>query len=242
MRKHPVLLILIMLLASQTPALAGDVPAAVRDAVDNIVPNMEPDRIQQAPIPGLYEVTYGPYILYISEDGRYVVRGDILNLRTRENLTEAQRRQARLDTLDKLGEESMIVFSPENKTKHTVTVFTDVDCGYCRKFHQEVKALNEQGIEVRYLAFPRAGMQSPTAKTMISVWCADDPQEAITDAKSGKQIPAKQCANPVAEHFNTGQLLGVSGTPTMVLENGELLPGYVPAKRLLKVLEGRETG
>lgn len=242
MRKHSVFVILMMLLASQTAILANDIPAAVRDAVNKIVPNMEPDRIEQAPISGLYEITYGPYILYVSEDGRYLVRGDILNLQSRENLTEVQRRQARLETLDQLGEKSMIVFSPEADTKHTVTVFTDVDCGYCRKFHQEVKALNEQGIAVRYLAFPRAGIQSPTFATMVSVWCAADPQEAITNAKLGKQIPAKQCKNPVAEHLDTGQMLGISGTPTMVLENGELLPGYVPAKRLLKMLEERETG
>lgn len=217
--------------------LAEEAPPRLLESINQLLPGMTPERVSQSPIPGLYEVIYNPrLILYVHKDGQYVLQGDLLNLETQANLTEERRKQARLKIIEGLGEDSMIVFAPE-KTAHTITVFTDVDCGYCRKFHQEVNELTRHGVKVRYLAFPRAGIASPTYEQMVSVWCAKDRQQAITAAKAGSDVPSKRCDNPVQAHYEAAQQLGISGTPAMVLDDGGMQPGYVPAAQLIKLLE-----
>lgn len=226
-----------------TVTLAAEPPPRLLESVNQALPpGMEPARVSESPIPGLYEVMYNPrLILYVHKDGKYVIQGDLLNLESQANLTEKRRKQARLKVIEALGEDSMIVFAPK-QTAHTITVFTDVDCGYCRKLHQEVPELTEHGVKVRYLAFPRAGVASPTYETMVSVWCAKDRRHAITEAKAGNNVPAKNCDNPVQTHYEAAQQLGITGTPAMVLEDGEMQPGYVPANRLIKLLETRTSG
>lgn len=130
----------------------------------------------------------------------------------------------------------MVIFAPA-KYDHTVTVFTDTECGYCRKLHREIADYGAQGIRVRYVFFPRAGVGSGSYKEAVSVWCSDDRQRAMTEAKSGKKLAAKSCKNPVKKHMEVGELLGISGTPAIVLESGDLVPGYVPAKRLAEMLK-----
>ena len=130
----------------------------------------------------------------------------------------------------------MIVFSPK-EVKHTISVFTDIDCGYCRKLHNEMHKYNELGIKVRYLAYPRSGPGTPSFIKAENVWCADDRQQALTDAKNGKEVKSKACDNPVKQEFLIGTQVGVTGTPAIFLENGQLLPGYFPAERLIKILE-----
>jgi len=216
-------------------------PPGVIRAIATLLPGVEPESIEPAPLAGLYEVVLGPHIVYVSADGRYLVRGDVLDLEARANLTEAKRRQARLAAVETLGESSMIVYAPEGgKAEHTVTVFTDVDCPYCQRLHREVPELVEQGVAVRYLAFPRAGIPSGSYDKMMSVWCADDRQRAMTDAKSGGSVTGKRCDNPIEQHYAMGQRVGITGTPTILLEDGEMIPGYVPAQRLINML--REGG
>ena len=142
--------------------------------------------------------------------------------------------------LDRVDASDMVVFAPEEPKTH-ITVFTDVDCGYCRKLHSEVEQLNNLGIEVRYMAFPRGGMQSPAAQVMQSVWCADNRQQAMTSAKQGKTVEEKTCANPVAQEYELGKQLGVQGTPAIFLANGVMIPGYQPAQQLATIaLENKE--
>lgn len=214
-------------------------PATMR-ALENVLPNAKPDRIAHSPIPGLYELTYGTDIVYVTKDGHYLLQGDIFDIQKRENVTAPKRQQARLNAVNALGEKNMIVFAPK-QTRYEVTVFTDIECGYCRKLHQEMSELNGLGVKIRYLAFPRAGIGSSTYDKMVSVWCADDPRKAITDAKADRPVPPKQCDNPVSEEYNLGRALGVTGTPTLVLENGQLVPGYVPAQRLVQMLEAEKS-
>jgi thiol:disulfide interchange protein DsbC len=160
----------------------------------------------------------------------------VVDLKKRENLTETKRKEARLTAINDLGEDSMIIFAPE-AAKYSVTVFTDIECGYCRRLHQQMADYNRLGITIRYLAFPRAGVPSDTYDQMVSVWCADDPQQAMTAAKAGKRVEPKQCTNPVRKQYELGQAVGVRGTPTMILEDGEVLPGYVPPQQLVQMLE-----
>jgi thiol:disulfide interchange protein DsbC len=227
----------LMIPSSALLAAEDAVPAAVTDALARLVPGTPPTSVRAAPSPGYYEVMYGAELVYVSADGRYMLRGDIIDLQDQRNLTEDTRASARIRALEALGDDSMVVFGPKD-AKHTVTVFTDVDCPYCVKLHQEVPELNRQGVRVRYLAFPRAGVGSPSYRKTVSVWCAEDRNQALTDAKAGKSVPEKTCENPVADHFALGQMLGVTGTPTLILEDGRIVPGYVPAARLVQALEG----
>ena len=195
-----------------------------------------PDSIGETPVSGLYEVVLGSQILYLTADGRYAVQGDVIDLDASNNLTENRRNDLRAATMQKVSADDMIIFPADGDAKYEVSVFTDIDCGYCRKLHSEISAYNAKGITVRYLAFPRAGLNSESYNKAVSVWCADNPQEAMTNAKQGEEVETKTCPNPVADEYQLGQQLGVRGTPSIVLNNGEMIPGYVPADRLEQTL------
>ena len=214
---------------------------AIRASLAKALPTLTLDSIGPSPIPGLYEVMLGPRLIYISADGKYLMTGEMSDLESGENLTEPKLRAANLKAVNNTGEENMIIFGSED-AKHTISVFTDIDCGYCRKLHSEMDAYNAAGIRVRYLFYPRAGVGSEAYNKGVAVWCADDRKQAMTDAKSGKKLDAKTCANPVSDHYELGQLLGLRGTPALVLDDGEMLPGYVPANRLKKLLDERASG
>lgn len=216
-------------------AAAQDVPTAVQSAVADLMPEMKPSWVKPAPIDGMWEVAFGPHVFYLSADGKHLLRGDILDVATRDNLTRPARNRARSDVVESLGEANMIVFSPEKKD-YSVTVFTDVDCGYCAKLHSEMQSYLDAGIQVRYVAFPRAGIGSGSYDTMVSVWCAADPHEAMTRAKAREPVEPKSCPNPVAEQYEVGQLVGVRGTPTIIMDTGDVVPGYMPASKLLDAL------
>lgn len=208
-------------------------------ALEAVFSERKPDRIEHSPIPGLYELTYGPDVVYVTKDGRYLIQGNLYDVAQRENLTEPKRQEARVAAIGSLGEASMIVFAPK-KVKHTVTVFTDVTCPYCQRMHSQMSQYNDLGIRFRYLAFPRAGIGSEAYNTMVSVWCADDQQKAMTDAKAGREVTPKQCDNPVRDHYRMGRTIGVTGTPSIILENGEIVPGYVPPEQLAQMIEAKK--
>ena len=195
----------------------------------------EPSSIQQSVIPNLYQVMYGTEVVYVSDDGKYFLSGDLIDLKTRENLSEIAKRGIRNDMLNK-QDNKPVVFKAKDE-KHVLTVFTDIDCPYCAKLHREVPELNKKGITVKYLMFPRAGLQSESYKKAVSMWCSDDQQQAMTDAKARKPIPSKTCDNPVAAQYNLGGDVGVTGTPALITSSGRLIPGYVPADRLAKMLD-----
>ena len=227
--------LLVGLINATGPTYAEDVPLSVAEAVSKIIPGVMTQSISPSPIPDVYEVVFGPNVIYVTGDGQYMLRGDLVDIRTKTNLTEEKRDSARIAAIEGLGEDSMIVFAPE-KTVHTLTVFTDVDCGYCAKLHSQMAKLNDFGIKVRYLAFPRTGIPSENYDRMVSVWCADDTQKAMTRAKLRREVTIKTCANPVRDHFNMGQLVRVNGTPTLIFENGRLYPGYLPPVQLIQML------
>lgn len=195
----------------------------------------EPSSIQQSIIPNLYQVMYGTEVVYVSADGKYFLAGDLINMETRENLSEVAKRGIRNGMLTK-QDNKPVVFKAKDE-KHVLTVFTDIDCPYCAKLHREVPQLNEQGVTVKYLMFPRAGLKSDSFNKAVSMWCADDQQQAMTDAKARKPIPSKTCDNPIAAQYKLGGEVGVTGTPALVTSSGKLIPGYVPADRLVKMLE-----
>lgn len=196
--------------------------------------------VTASPIPGIYQVNVdqGP-VLYVSADGKHFIAGDLYKVEPGEfvNLQEAQRAAERVQQLAKIPLSDQIVFAPAGKPKSSVTVFTDIDCGYCRKLHKEVPALNAMGIEVRYMAYPRAGVPSKSYNKIATAWCAKDPKDTLTRMKNGEQMPLNVCAgNPVAKQFALGNEVGVRGTPAIITPDGTLLPGYLPAAQLAAAL------
>lgn len=203
------------------------------------IPGVETKDIAETPIPGLYQIVVGAQVMYISADARFIFYGELVERSSGKNLTTPVKDSARLSLISKLDESEMIIFKPK-QPKHTVTVFTDIDCGYCRKLHSEMAQYNELGIEIRYLSYPRAGVDSKSYKKAVNVWCAKDRQKAITDAKSNIDVKSNKCESPVKKHMQLAYDLGVSGTPNLILEDGRMVPGYVPAKQLLNVLEKKD--
>ncbi len=239
MKSRILLLVSMLVLALCNPVWAADEVTQVRNAVAKIVPGTAPDSIVKSSVPGFYEVVYGADIFYVSADGRYLLNGSVVDLKDGKNLSEVKRGQGRLKLISEIDDKSMIIYSPK-VVKHRVTVFTDIDCQYCRRLHQEMAELNGMGIEVRYLLFPRAGVGSKSYNKAVTVWCSANRQQALTDAKAGKNLPNKTCGNPVDKHMALVEKMGITGTPTMILEDGSMIPGYVPAARLLAALEGKE--
>lgn len=231
-------IIAMALLAWSNLTLASDADDK-KALFESIMPGVKIESVKLLDNTNLYETVINGNVLYFSADGRYVFQGDVIALQTRENLTEAKRTDLRKETLSNLDESQMIVYQPKNP-KHTLTVFTDIDCGYCRLLHQQIKDYNDLGIAIRYMAFPRGGIDSESYDKAHAVWCAKDRQQALTDAKNGKEVKSEQCNSPVKDQYELGKRLGVNGTPALFLENGELLPGYVPPKRLKQILDERD--
>ncbi|MCK5720106.1 MAG: thioredoxin fold domain-containing protein [Thiomargarita sp.] len=244
--------------AVATQSSDDSIPAAVQDGINSLKTLLEVTdstavSVMPSDINGLYEIVIGSNIFYLGDDGKYFVAGNIYRINKEStaekgisvaNITD-ERRAAILNPLrkgmiDSLNEKDMVVFAPEGETKYTVNVFTDVNCGYCAKFHNQMKALNQAGIKVRYLAFPRAGIGSDTYKIMQSVWCADDRQTAMTKAKAREKIEEITCNNPIESQYNSGQEMGVTGTPALLLSNGELIPGYLPTEQLVLMLQHKD--
>ena len=228
------------LLFLNIPAMAEADIKQAHAAVQKMIPNIPLEAIQPSPLPGLYQVMIPPQMFYISADGRYVVDGDLIDLQSGVNVSTALRDKMRIASVNAQGEASMIVYSPKKPT-HTVTVFTDIDCGYCRKLHSEIDKYTKAGIKVRYMAYPRAGLGSGSYQKAVAVWCSKDKNDAMTRAKKGETVKAKDCDNPVAQQFELAQRIGLRGTPAIITEKGQVLPGYVPADRLKVMLDGHAT-
>lgn len=226
--------------AAATPAAAkaDSADGRTRQALQALNPQIQIDYVGASALPGFREAIVGGQVVLVSDDGRYLVQGQVLDLETKKELTQGSPAlaQYRRGLLDSIKLKDRIVFAPPN-AKYTVDVFTDVECGYCRKLHSEIAEYNRLGIEIQYMAFPRMGLGSQDHRDMISVWCASDRKQALTDAKSDKPIVAKDCTNPVNMEYDVGQRLGISGTPAIFAPDGTQLGGYLPPQQLREALD-----
>jgi thiol:disulfide interchange protein DsbC len=221
-------------LNAQAPATAPKADPRVELAAK--IPGAKPDELRQSPIAGIYELARGTDIAYVTADGKYVLAGDLYELASNDNLTETRRRGERLRLLKGVPESDMLIFGPRD-SKYTITVFTDVDCSYCRKLHSEMADYNRLGIKVRYLFYPRSGPDTESWHKAEEVWCSANRNEALTRAKRGEELKnVKSCPTPVARDYQLGQDFAIRGTPAIVLADGEVLPGYVPAASLAEHL------
>jgi thiol:disulfide interchange protein DsbC len=228
------------LLAAAVISVAGageppaDPPVDPRVDLAKKIPGAKAEELKPTSVPGIYELTRGTDVGYVTSDGRFYFAGDMYDIQQSVNLTDASRNGARRSLLATIPDSETITFSPANP-KYTITVFTDVDCGYCRKLHSEVKELNKLGIRVRYVSYPREGPGSEAWEMAEAVWCSPDRGDALTRAKLGEEIKAPKCgATPVARQYELGHKLNIHGTPGIFTAEGEYITGYLPPKRLLE--------
>ena len=223
-----------------TPAVAkaDSADGRTRQALQALNPQIQIDYVGASALPGFREAIVGGQVVLVSDDGRYLVQGQVLDMQEKKELTQGSPAlgKYRRGLLDSIKAGDRIVFSPANP-KYTIDVFTDIECGYCRKLHSEIAEYNRQGIAVNYMAFPRMGLGSQDHRDMISVWCASDRKQALTDAKSDKPIVARDCTNPVNMEYDVGQRLGISGTPAIFAPDGTQLGGYLPPQQLREALD-----
>jgi len=223
--------------ADSGPKVApGSADERARDAIRKLNKQIRIDHIGAAPIAGFREAIVGGQTLYVSDDGRYMLQGSLYDMDARRDLSEASLAKLRRELLKTIPVSDRIVFAPENP-KYTVSVFTDVECGFCRKLHSQIADYNREGIAVQYLAFPRMGLGSPDFQKMVNVWCASDRKQALTDAKNDRKVPTRNCKNPVTMEYDVGQRIGLAGTPLIVAADGTAMPGYMPPKDLRAALD-----
>lgn len=227
-----------MALPTQVNADAAKVKAQLQQMIGDDAKGAE---ITKSPVDGLYQVQLGLTVVYMSADGQHMLNGSMIDVKTNKDLTSAAQAKTRKAMMAKLDEKDMIVY-PADKPKHTITVFTDIDCPYCRKLHNEIPALNDAGVTVRYLAFPRSGVMDRNGQLTksylksVSVWCADDRAKVMDDAMNGLNPEPKKCDNPVISHLKQTQEFNVNGTPNIIFDDGRLVGGYAPAKDLIEML------
>jgi thiol:disulfide interchange protein DsbC len=247
LRKSSVLIIAVAALLgtnallSQTKApVAAPAPAsndaALRALIAKAYPGVQIEGIRPSPLPGFREVVAGGRVVYVSADGKYMMQGNLVRLQDKENLTQASEAVLRKASLNAAGADRRIIFAPPNP-KYRVTVFTDIDCGFCRKLHAQVPEYNKRGIAIEYLFFPRAGIGSKAFDDAVSVWCAPDRLKAMTDAKAGRPVKKTTCKNPITADYQLGQRVGVDGTPAIYTQDGTQIGGYLPPDDMLKTLE-----
>lgn len=204
-------------------AHADEADKPVRDALHTLAPSAKPDSVRKSEIPGFYEVVVSGQVVYISADGKYLIQGDVIDVATKTSISGRALAGVRNAALKNLPVEKRIVFAPQNP-KHTITVFTDVDCPYCRKFHQNIAAINQQGIAVQYVFFPLS-IHPGADKKAVAVWCAQDRNAAYTAAMNGQDPGKKTCDNPVAETTALALKIGIGGTPTIIAADGTQIGG-----------------
>ena len=237
--------------AAETPATADGKAAAkaaapatadeatrerIQAALQALAPGMKVDAIAPSPISGFLEVALGARVIYVSQDGKQLLQGSLIDIASRESLTQASEAKLRRDMLANVGDDTGITFDAANP-KYEVTVFTDIDCGYCRRMHSEIAEYNRLGITVNYLFYPRAGIGSESFQKAVNVWCAPDRRKALTEAKAGKDLPQGNCTSPVTRDFDLGRRIGLDGTPAIYSDNGTQLGGYVPPAEMLARLD-----
>ncbi|MDG9881871.1 bifunctional protein-disulfide isomerase/oxidoreductase DsbC [Pseudomonas sp. GD04058] len=216
-------------------AVADEADKAIRETLKSLASDIPVESIEKSPFNGLYEVKLqGGRVLYASADGQYVVQGNLYEVKDGQpvNLTEKSERAGIAKTINTIPTSDMVVYPAKGQAKSHITVFTDTTCPYCHKLHEEVAELNRLGVEVRYVAFPRQGLGSPGDEQLQAVWCSKDRNSALDKMIGGKEIKAAKCENPVSKQFAMGQSIGVNGTPAIVLEDGQVIPGYQPAKQV----------
>jgi thiol:disulfide interchange protein DsbC len=226
----------------QAPQATATVPPEVRARIAARLPGVVADDVSMSPVPGLYEVVMGGLIAYVSADGKYLVTGNVYDIDSQVNLTASRRNAARAKALAAVPESQMIIFGPPT-AKMTVTVFTDIDCGYCRRFHSQIAGINKAGVRVRYMMFPRTGPGTESWDKAQQVWCAADRRDALTRAKKGEPLKSRNCGDAaIKAQYELGGDLGVDSTPAIFTQNGDYIGGFLTPEELVQAVQESQNG
>jgi len=236
----PLIAVIASAIVASSAASAESTLDEVGERLSGTLPGITVSSLTETPVPGLYELVTDGQIYYLDETAQYLFDGSLIQLKDRVNMTDARLGGIHMSLISEMGEENMLIYEPEKPSTRSITVFTDISCGYCRRLHAEIDTLLEEGVRVRYLLFPRAGLGSQGHKDLESVWCAADPQGAMTNAKAGGKIDPKSCANPIEQHIALAERLGLRGTPLIYTDSGEKIPGYREASALASMVNGSE--
>lgn len=223
-------------------AMAGQPQDKARETIHAINPKAELHAVRDAAVPGWQEVIANGSVLYVSNDGRYLMYGQLFDTHERVNLTDVTMQALRKDLIDELPTEGRLVYRPDGEVKHRLIVFTDISCGYCKKLHQDIGEFLRRGIQVEYLAYPRGGANNPAKATMDKIWCARNPEETYTRVMAGEELEPELregCTSVVMEHYRAGERMGIEGTPAVYTLDGEQVGGYVQAERLAALLDAK---
>lgn len=237
---HAVLVLVALISGgAATTASAQETPSLdeLRALIETSLPGIQLTSVADTPIDGLYEAIVNGSIYYIDSSARFLLEGNLIELETRNNLTEARLGTLHMGLLTDLTDEQRLTFEPENPTGRSITVFTDISCGFCRRLHAEIDVLLDAGVAVHYLLFPRSGLGTAGHQALESVWCNDSPTDAMTTAKAGGRVPTANCTNPIEEHVALAQQVGLRGTPLIYTDSGERIPGYREARELVSMIE-----
>ncbi len=226
-----------MLVSGFSFATAAESYDGIKKSISTILPGKKIDVISPSPVKGVYEVVIGAQLLYFSQDGQFMIDGDLFDVKQRKDLSSPVRENARAKIVVDAVEKGGITYKTKEEPKHKVTVFTDIDCGYCRKLHNDMDGYLKNGIQVSYLFMPRAGLKSNSFRKAVNAVCADDPNKALTEVKNGKAIADKSCDNTIAAQYNLAREIGIRGTPGIITEEGKIFPGYLPPDALLQRLK-----
>ena len=238
MRLAPFLTVVLLMFSTWSSANNKE---TYENAISQMVSgNISVESVKDTPIEGMKELTVNTgksrEIIYISTDGNYIFNGSLFDLKNRTDLTAQKKNQIRAARLQQFTDSQRVNYFPDNM-HHKITVFTDLDCPYCRQLHQQMAEYNDLGIGISYLFFPRSGLDTPSSKKAVAAWCADNQKNALDKGMSGTELPQLQCDNPVADHYNAGIAIGVTGTPALIMEDGTMIPGLVPPQQLKQRLD-----
>jgi thiol:disulfide interchange protein DsbC len=235
MKKVVLGLVLAMVTGSLAAATVSDDHTKLKAELAQV--GLKVNSVADSVIPGVQQVLTDKGLFFAANHGQFLIEGNIYDLTNKQLVNDKILQEVRKSGIQAM-QSSVIEFKAKDE-KHIITVFTDTSCGYCRKLHSEIQTYLDQGITVRYLAFPRGGVSSETYTELQSIWCAKNPQLAMNTAKAGDKVTIAQCKNTVADQYNLGQSFGISGTPAIVLADGTLIPGYQPAAALVATLNAR---
>ena len=213
-----------------------DAPVAIAETLQQL--NQSYSSISQSPMEGMYEIEADGTLMYASRDGKYILVGDLIMVDNGvvRNLSDERKRETRVELLAALDPLETINFGSDSPDPKVIHVFTDVDCGYCRVLHRNMSEYIDEGFEIRYLAYPRSGLDTESYFKIASAWCSDDRESALTQLKNGREIPRLMCDNPIADHLALGRTIGITGTPALLLPDGRLVPGAVSAEQLAQIV------
>ena len=198
-------------------------------------PNLKIESIKKVDS-SFFEIIIKDQILYLTADLKHLLAGNIIDLKTGNNLTEARVKKHRSSVLKNILDADTIIYKPK-ETSHVITVFTDISCPYCKKLHNEIDKLLENNIEVRYVLFSRNGKNDVAYRDMVSIWCSTNKKELIEKAFNDDFLSSKNCENPLDKNYQLGYELRVNGTPMIFTEDGAVIPGYLPYKRIIEILK-----